>query len=298
MPATYRLGRQPNDPRKPRLRLDEYQVTPPAPPASADWVSQIKTWPMSMNDQIGDCTAAGAGHIAQLVNWYGRGQDAPVSDTDILAMYEAISGYRPGHPNTDVGATLQDALGYWRTTGVGGNTIAAFAQLDPRNLDLVRDCINLFGAVYTGLNVPKSAMDQTNAGQPWAIVPGSPILGGHCVPLAAYDQNSFTAVTWGQTQVVELAFYERYFDEVWVAIDLDWAAATGYSPQHLNTDTLNADFQALTGQPGPFPVQPAPQPTPQPTPTPTPAPQPTPKHDPADLAMAHATYVWRKAKGI
>lgn len=562
---TYRLGRQPNDPRKPRLRWNEYQVAAPTPPPSADWVSQVKSWPMSLNDSIGDCTAAGAGHIAQLVNWYGRGQDAPVSDADVLAMYEAISGYNPADPSTDVGATLQDALNYWRKSGVGGNTITAFAQLDPQNLDLVRDCISLFGAVYCGLNVPQSAMDQIHAGQPWTLVAGSPILGGHClapgtrvlrddlrwvpieevnvgegligfdeqptggnrrfarslvessdilelpcfelefddgttviasedhlwlsatsgggrtynqgwirtdqmrvrgpggsygtkirkalpvwdedrsrnagylaaafdgegwidsgkvarsdgctsglrsihkvgfaqrdnamwkhvtqslkergfeyhcwdrpggykpdgesvlhltlsrrgqvmrflgsirphrlldkftpdllgamycepvalvrktpigkhpvvalgtstrtflaeglashncVPLAAYDAHSFTAITWGQTQKMNLPFYQRFFDEAWVAVDLDWATAAGYSPAHLNTATLNADFEALTGQPGPFPAQPTPAPQPTPSPTPSPAPA---RHDPADLAMAHATYLWRKAKGI
>ncbi len=288
----YQLGRQPNDPRQPRLRLDRYQVAAPMPPIAADWVSQIKTWPMLLNSSIGDCTAAGAGHIAQLVNWFGRQQDAPVTDNDALAMYEAISGYKPSDPSTDVGATLQDALSYWRKQGIGGNTIAAFAQIDPTNLPLVRDCINLFGAVYTGLQVPQSAMDQTNTGKPWTIAGPSQILGGHCVPLAAYDDKTFTAITWGQLQIVDLAFYQRYFDEVWVAVDLDWMTAAGYSPGHLDTGALNADFMALTGQPGPFPHGTTPTPAPQP------APKPHPAHDPADVALAHATYVWRKAKGI
>lgn len=294
----YQLGRQPNDPRKPRLRLDNYQLAALAPPATADWVSQVKTWPMSLNDQIGDCTAAGAGHVAQLVNWYGRNQDAPVADRDILAMYEAISGYNPSDPSTDVGATLQDALGYWRKTGVGGNTIAAFAQIDHTNLDMVRNCINLYGAVYTGMNFPASAMTQTRAGQPWSIVANSAIEGGHCVPIAAYDADSFTCVTWGQLQKMDVAFFQRYFDEVWVAIDLDWMTAAGYSPGHLDTDQLNADFMALTGQPGPFPHGPTPTPAPTPDPTPTPAPSPTPHHASADKTLAAAVRTWLATKHL
>lgn len=278
----YRFGRQPNDPTKPRLRLDRYRSAAPTPPPAADWLSAIATWPMLGNDTVGDCTAAGAGHVAQAVNWYGRDQNAPVTDADALTMYEAISGYRPGDPSTDVGATLQDALDYWRKTGIGGNTIAAFAQIDHANLAMVRDCINLYGAVYAGLNFPTSAMAQTNAGKPWTVVARSAIEGGHCVPLGAYDATSFTCITWGRAQKMDVAFFQRYFDECWVAIDLDWLTAAGYSPGHLDTAALNADFQALTGQPGPFPT----------------APTPTPSSSAADQAMAKAARAFLAATGL
>lgn len=291
------LGRQPNDPRKPRLRLARYQLATPTPATSADWLSGVATWPMSLNDTIGDCTAAAAGHYAQAVNWYGRNQNAPVPDADVLAMYEAISGYTPSDPATDVGATLQDALGYWRTTGVGGNTIAAFAQLDHTDLPMVRDCIDLFGGVYCGMNFPASAMTQFNAGQPWTVVKRSAIEGGHCVPIGAYDASTFTCVTWGQAQAMDVAFFQRYFDEVWVPIDLDWLTAAGYSPGKLDTDALNADFMALTGQPGPFPQS---NPTPAPVPTPEPAPAPAPAPQPADVdtALAAAMRTWLAAQNL
>jgi hypothetical protein len=280
-------GRVPNDPFKPRVHLRAAPGGVTAP-SSADWLSDIRTWPMLKNDTVGDCTAAGAGHVAQAVNWYGRGTDAPVTDADALAMYEAISGYRPGQPSTDVGATLQDALGYWRSTGIGGNKIAAFAQINAQNLSLVRACIALFGAVYCGLNVPQSAEDQLDAGKPWTVVSRSRILGGHCVPLGAYDATSFTCVTWGQTQKMDVAFFQRYFDEVWVPIDLDWLTASGQSPAGLDVAALNADFESLTGQPGPFP---------QAAPTPTPVPVPTPADSP-DAALAAAAHAWLAAKGL
>jgi len=282
-----RFGRLPNDPTKPRLRLGTYQVARPTPPPTADWVTGVHSWPMSLNDSIGDCTAAGAGHIAQLVNWYGRQQDAPVTDADVLKMYEAISGYNPSDPTTDVGATLQDALGYWRKTGIGGNTIAAFAQIDHTDLAMVRDCIALFGAVYCGLTITQTAMDEFDAGQPWTSVAASQVLGGHCVPLAAYTPTTFTAITWGKPQPLSVSFYSRWFDEVWVPIDLDWLTAQGYSPGHLNTDQLNADFMALTGTPGPFPHGVTP---------PAPAPKPAPA--PADRALAAAVRVWLTNKGL
>jgi hypothetical protein len=167
-------------------------------------------------------------------------------------MYSAISGYDPKTGRNDNGATLQDALGYWHNNGLGGNKIAAYAQIDHTNLDLIRNCIAVFGSVYTGFNVPSSAMDQFDTGQPWTVVTRSRIEGGHCVPLMAYDSTSFTCVTWAKTQKLDLAFLGRYFDEIWVPIDLDWLTAAGTSPAGLDTSALNADYTALTGQPGPF----------------------------------------------
>jgi hypothetical protein len=277
--SRYRLGRQPNDPRKARLRLSSYLTAAPAPPPVADWLSGVASWPMLGNDTIGDCTAAGAAHAAQAVNFYGQGKTAAVSLADTIAMYSAISGYTPKDPASDVGATLQDALGYWRKTGIGGNKISAFVQIDAADLATVRMCIATFGFVYAGMNFPGSAMDQFDAGKPWSVVRSS-IDGGHCVPLGAYDARSFSCVTWGRQQSMTVDFYQRYVDETWACVDLDWLRSTGSSPAGLNVAALNADFLALTGQPGPFPAT---------------APPPTPS---ADQAMAAAMRSWMSAKGL
>jgi hypothetical protein len=262
MPS-YALGRQPADPTKPKLRLRRSVTEPVTPPNSCDWLSEVREWAMLKNDSVGDCTMAGAAHIAVAVDRYGQGRDLTIGDDQVLAAYTAVSGYNPADPNTDVGATLQDALDYWRRTGIAGNTIAAFAFIDAQDLDLVRACIATFGAVYTGLSVPQSAMDQLDRGEPWTVAGRSRILGGHCVPIGAYDPDTFTCVTWGQTQRMDVGFYQRYFDEVAVPIDLDWMRANGTSPAGLDVAALNADYERLTGKPGPFPnVAPAPTPAP------------------------------------
>jgi hypothetical protein len=266
------LGRQPADPTKPKLRLRRSATERPTPPESCDWLSQVREWGMLANDAVGDCTCAGAAHVAIAADKYGQGRNLVISDDDVLAMYSAVSGYNPTDPSTDVGATLQDALDFWRKNGLAGNRIAAFAFIDAQDVDLVRACIATFGAVYCGMIFPSSAMDQINRGEPWTVVRRSRIEGGHCVPIGAYDADSFTCVTWGQTQRMDLGFYRRYFDEVAVPIDLDWMTAAGTSPAGLDVAKLNADYEALTGSPGPFPdVAPTPAPIPTPTPEPTPA---------------------------
>lgn len=278
-PTSRRLfGRLPNDPRKDRARLAPLPGGVVAP-ASADWTSGITAWAMLLNDQVGDCTIAGAAHSVMVFERWGRNLPVSFTDYDILAAYEKVSGYEPNHPETDAGATLQDALAYWRQTGIAGHKIDAFAQIDATNVDLVKACIAIFGTVYAGLNFPASAMDQFDAGQPWSIVKRSKIEGGHCVPLVGYSATSMRCVTWGAVQDMDLAFYERYFDECWVPISLDWLRSTGLSPAGLDVATLNSDYEAITGKPGPFPG-------PAPTPAPSPAPAPGPADDPRSRLVA------------
>jgi hypothetical protein len=287
---TFRGGRLPHDANPPRLLLSDYLRKAPTPPASADWVSGVKGWRMLLNDQLGTCTAASAGHVAHQVNYNGGGRNEPVTDDQTLAMYRAISGYKPGDKSTDVGATLQDALNYWHKTGIGGNRIAAFAQVRATDLDAVRLCIARFGSVYTGMWLPQSAMDQFSAGKPWSVARRSANLGGHCVPVMAYDADNFVCVTWGRAQPMSVAFFRAQFDEVWVPIDLDWMRANGVSPAGLDTAALNADYTALTGKAGPFPTV-APQPTP-PAPSPGPVSPGT-----ANAELVRAFEAWRKQVG-
>lgn len=292
----FALGRQPADPTKPKLRLRRSAVDRPTPPPSCDWLSEVSEWGMLANDEVGDCTMAGAAHTAMAVDHYGQGRSLVITDREVLDAYTAISGYNPADPNTDVGATLQDALDYWRKTGVAGNQIVAAAQLDAHDLDLVRACIATFGSVYTGMWITEAAMAQFGQGAAWTATGRSRSLGGHCVPLGAYDDGGFYAVSWGKIQPMSTEFYLKYFDEVWVPIDLDWLQAAGTSPAGMDIATLNSDFEALTGQPGPFPPMVVP-----PTPAPTPEPAPLPPYGPtidADTELVRAFEAWRSAREL
>lgn len=284
--AELKLGRYPNDPTQPRVKLTPVGAI--TPPASADWSKTIANWGVLLNDKLGCCVAAGALHSQQLFEFDAQGVGTTFTDDQCLTMYEAISGYVPGKPATDVGATLQSGLAYWQKQGLDGYKLDAYAQIDHTNLNLVRSCIALFGTVYAGFNVPQSAMQQFQAGQPWSLVPSSPIVGGHCVPLTAYDSQSFSCVSWGRIQRMSVPFLQRLFDEMWVPVDNDWMQKNGKTPSGLDTATANADFQALTGSTAsPFPAV-----------TPTPAPTPAPKPVDADTAMATAARAWLKAKNL
>ena len=201
----YKLGRRPPDYRKPRLWLEDYAIgalpTPVYPLDRAVGTS----WPMYLNDTLGDCTIAGLGHMVGAWSKIIHGTAGEVLFTNdvIEAVYSAVGGYVPGDPNTDNGCVMSDVLAYWQSTGVSGHKISAYAQLSDTSEASLNWALKNFGSVYLGINCPQSAQQQFG-NAPWTYVKGSPIAGGHCITLqsnASAGVYGFT--TWGALQAVE-----------------------------------------------------------------------------------------------
>lgn len=278
---TFKPGRLPGDPDKPRMRFAAFTVkgAVPPPPPSVDWVSKVTIWPMYGNDKAGDCTFATTGHMEEVWSTYGQGKTLTLSEAAVIGGYSALTGYDPKTGANDNGAVIQDVLNYWRKTGIGPSKILAFASVDHTDVEECKQAAAMFGGIYLGINFPASAMDQFNAGQPWTPVAGSKIEGGHAINAAAYDTASATwkVITWGAVQEMSQAFFDKYVDEAWVIISKDFFDANGQAPTGVDMAALGEQFTALTGEPSPFP---APTPGPAPAPTPTPAPEPTPEPTP------------------
>lgn len=238
----------------PRVRLATHMSARALPPTPAvvDYASKVRSWPMYLNNQIGDCTAAGIAHAIQAWTAYGKGL-VTLPNSAVLRLYEAF-GYVPGQPDTDRGAVEQDVLHYVQANGVGGHKILAYAQVDHTSLDEMKTALNLFGSVYLGAQMPQSAMDQTNAGQAWDIDPGSPIEGGHCFTLQRWDTTDapMTFVTWGQLQRATTRWWEANGMEAWVMISEDWFNAAGKTVTGVDLSELGDEFSVVTGQPNPF----------------------------------------------
>jgi hypothetical protein len=266
--------------------LSRYLVQ--AAPQRVDYLSRVGNWPMYLNDSIGDCTCAGAGHVIEAESTYGQGSTVAVGDHDVLTAYEAVSGYNPTTGQNDNGARMQDVLSYWRKTGIAGHRILAFAQVDASNVSLLGTALATFGALYVGINFPGSAMTQFNQGKPWDVVPGATIEGGHAIHVGSYDPAGavgWQLVTWGAVQGMTQAFWDRYVEEAWIVITPEWLNANGTSPGGLDLYGLGQDLSALTGEPNPFP----PPVTPVPPPVSPPVPPPG---NPADDALARAAQDW------
>jgi hypothetical protein len=248
--------------------------------------SGVAEFPMYGNADWGDCVEAGGGHALESLTRYGTGTTVVVSDADVLRWYSDVAGFDPnagppGQNPTDQGTMIADFLDYWRKTGLNGHKILAHGMVkDPAK---VKAALNVFGILVLGVDLPQSAEDQFNAGQPWTVVAGSPILGGHCLVVPYYAVNP-DGITWANKVEITASWWTKYVTEVHFVVAPEWVSATaGTTPSGVNWAGLGVDFTALTGEPVPWAVPPSPTPAP---PSPTPSPGPTPA-DEAFAAILH-----------
>ncbi|MEV4672752.1 hypothetical protein AB0K34_13940 [Actinomadura sp. NPDC049382] len=191
-------------------------------------------------------------HNLQNTSTYGDGETVTVAEEDVVAAYSRVSGYRPGHPETDRGAVLQDVYADWRKTGMAGHRALAFAEVEPSDQAEVMTAINTFGAVGVGLVVTETMMSDFNTGRGWART-GGRSLGGHAVVAVGYDADGVDVVTWGRVVRMSWTVWRRTVDEAWIAILPEWVNdATDLSPLGVDLHGLGEAMSALTGDPNPF----------------------------------------------
>lgn len=244
----YKLGKLPPKIDHRTLQMSRYRIPGAIQvPEEVSWVTKLSNLGMMLNDQLGDCAEAATGHSVQQWTTYA-GKTVIPSDSAVETMYEDAAGYVPGQPSTDQGSVLINVLNYWRKTGIGGHKILAYVQVNPLNLQEVREAIYLFGNVYTGIQLPISAQDADSwtvsaAGTPNGV-PGS--WGGHCIPIMAQSPETLTCVTWGSLLKMSHNFALDYIDEMYAIVSQDWIEANGLSPSQFNLAQLQADLNIVT----------------------------------------------------
>lgn len=240
----FHLGKKPVRHDVRTFKLSTYLSTLPPVPAAVDWTGKVADWLMLGNDSVGDCTCAAAAHLEMLWTSLTSNEAAP-SVADVLAAYSAITGYTPDDPNSDTGADELSVLNYWRKNGIAGRKIYSYVKVDLAKPNEVRAAIALFGGLYIGVQLPQSAMDATNAGQPWTNTVDTDILGGHAVCLTAYDSTGLTCITWGQKQILTWDWLDKYADEAYCILSPDWIGVSGGAPSGFNLNQLQNDLKAL-----------------------------------------------------
>ena len=165
----------------------------------------------------------------------------------MLGAYSAITGFNPDDPSTDQGTDMLTACGYWKSTGLAGIKVDAYATLDISNTVHFEEAIAVYGGAYVGLSMPLSAQNQI--GGVWDVTTGPDAQagswGGHCVPLTGYDSEHVWCVTWGAIQTVTWRFLETYCDEAYALLSHEWLTASGESPSRLSWGKLQADLANL-----------------------------------------------------
>ncbi len=250
--APLRLGKQPARPGAVSMKFLTYvdRAALPAPPVQFGHDHGVGHWKMLGNDTVGDCVIAGGLHETML--WTHNGSTtAPTDKAAAIANYSAITGYNPDDPSTDKGTDVADAASYRRHTGLVDadgthHLVVAYLALTPGDVQEHLQALYLFGAVGIGLEFPSSAMDQFRDHQPWDVVPGATIEGGHYVSAVARRDGQLVVVTWGREQPMTDAFLEKYNDESYVYISAEYLKA-GASPEGFDLAQLRADLSQLRG---------------------------------------------------
>jgi hypothetical protein len=170
------------------------------PPPAVNWYAAYKgAWGEMLNNQLSDCVAATIGH-SQLCWAANASTPVVVPDSAILTQYERVGGYVPGQPATDQGEVMSDALADWTKNSVGSNVLTAYAAVDPSQMSTCQNMVAQLGVLAVGVNLPQSAMNQFDAGQPWTVGGDKSTLGGHAIPVMGYDAPYLYRVTWEKVE--------------------------------------------------------------------------------------------------
>lgn len=245
-----KLGKLPHVPDHRDLQFAAYRTTAPLPalPAAYGHEKLVASWGLLGNDSYGDCVWAGGAHETMM--WCAEaGVHTAFSDKSVLSDYSAATGFKASDPSTDNGTNVRDALNYRRSTGLldangKRHKIGAYVALEPSNWHAIKEALYIFGAVAIGIEFPGSAMDQFNAGKPWSVVRGAKTDGGHYVPVVAFRGGELECVTWGKTQRMTKAFFEKYCDEAWALLSTEMLKG-GKSPEGFDLAALQADLKAV-----------------------------------------------------
>jgi hypothetical protein len=220
----------------------------PKAPAKVD-VPAVSNWMMLGNgpdpscttepDEQGDCGVAGIEHgFMATASVTGETETFP-DGNGTVAYYLAYTG------GQDTGVVLSQFLAYVRKHGYYGHTVEAYAPVAVHDVPTLQSAIFLFDFAYTGIAVTAQMQQDFANGQPWTLESlMSPVVGGHCIPIVAYDSQHLYAVTWGQVQPIAYSAWHYMSSEAWAVLTGE-ITARGDDGHGVNVAALKADLPRL-----------------------------------------------------
>jgi hypothetical protein len=235
--------------------LDKATTWPAVPAQGWEFAVKPSDWGLLGNDIWGDCTCAGACHLAQAQST-NAGSPLHGTTDQALALYTAVTGFDPnagpsGNNPTDNGAACTDVLNYWQKTGIeltdaNGKTvlnkIVGYAALDVTSVAQMKYAAYIFGGAYLGINLPQQCEDETDN---WNFASGLPIAGGHCIVQVGEGSAGGKIVSWGMVIPFSNQFALSYEDEAYCVISESWLNQQGKSPSGLDLDGLLAAMKTI-----------------------------------------------------
>lgn len=187
---------------------------------------------------VGDCTIVGVVNCDRTWNLLvNESAPIPPANNVVTEYFQLTDGQDTGLAETNV-------LQTWQGSGLFGTKIEAFAPVNHRKKNTIKNAVAYYGACYLGVQLPESAQQQFNVGgeSTWSPVQGSPIEGGHCIVAVGYDTDGIQIVTWGQVVTCTEGWISEYVDEAYAIISQQFVEA-GHGPS-LDLAALKADLAA------------------------------------------------------
>ena len=210
----------------------------PKPPPSVP-VPTVANWEMLGNDQYGDCGIAGLEH--------GFMADAAVTKETVpeASDQQAIDYYLKYTNGQDSGVVLSQYLAYVRKTSYYKHSVKAYAPVAVHDVPTLQTAVSLYDFVYTGITVTTAMQEASQNGKPWTTDQlNSPVAGGHCVPIVAYDNTCLSVVTWGTMQEISYPMWHAISSEAWAVITGELVARHG-DGRGVSLSALEADLNKL-----------------------------------------------------
>ena len=257
----YKFGRRKMVAPKVCMNFRGYQLLSfPTPPSAGSY--RPKAAPalarMYKNDALGDCVIAWMAHAIGTFTGNAEGSPVIFTDSQIVAMYEAIGGYDPRDPSSDQGCDENQALDYWVTNGfvTPEHKISGFLSIDPTNKQEIMAAVWLFENLMFGVPLPDAWTHPApnGPGFVWDVAGEPNPDQGHCFGAVSWDDVGVGVETWGMDGTITYAAIAKYASvyaggQLFTVITPEILnRATGKAPNGFDFNQLRADFVGMGGK--------------------------------------------------
>ena len=222
------------------LRSLTYYVAGSLPkPPSCVPVPPVADWGMLGNATYGDCGVAGLQHCFMADAAVTHLTEPNASDQQAIEYYLNYTG------GQDTGVVLSQYLAHVRANGYYGHTVQAYAPVAVHDVPTLQSAVALYDCVYTGIVVTQAMQEAFAHHRTWTTeMLQSPVAGGHCVPIVAFDDHELQVVTWGGVQAVTYSMWHAISSEAWAVITGEFVQGHG-DGRGVDLAALTADLDRL-----------------------------------------------------